>query len=29
MSTLRTLEPAVHFAPELLLKAQGIRIVFF
>ena len=29
MSTLRPLEPAVHFAPELLLKAQGIRIVFF
>ena len=29
MSTLRPLEPAVHFAPELLLKAQGLRIVFF
>lgn len=29
MSTLRPLEPALHFAPELLLKAQGIRIVFF
>jgi 3-deoxy-D-manno-octulosonate 8-phosphate phosphatase (KDO 8-P phosphatase) len=29
MSTLRPIEPALHFAPELLLKAQGIRIVFF
>lgn len=29
MSTLRPIEPALHFAPELLLQAQGIRIVFF
>ena len=29
MSTLRPIEPALHFATELLLKAQGIRIVFF
>ncbi|MEY5028722.1 MAG: 3-deoxy-D-manno-octulosonate 8-phosphate phosphatase KdsC [Pseudomonadota bacterium] len=29
MSTLRPIEPTLHFAPELLLKTQGIRIVFF
>jgi 3-deoxy-D-manno-octulosonate 8-phosphate phosphatase (KDO 8-P phosphatase) len=26
---LPRVEPALHFAPELLLKAQGVRIVFF
>lgn len=27
--TLRALKPALNFAPELLLKAQGIRVAFF
>lgn len=29
MSTLPSLRPVLHFAPELLLLAQGIRVVFF
>ena len=26
---MRTISPALHFAPELLLAAQGIRVAFF
>lgn len=29
MSALPALRPVLHFAPELLLQAQGIRVVFF
>jgi hypothetical protein len=26
---MQTISPALHFAPELLLAAQGIRVAFF
>ncbi|WP_090044050.1 HAD family hydrolase [Limnohabitans sp. 2KL-27] len=29
MPTLKALTPALHFPPELLLQAQGIRVAFF
>lgn len=29
MSTLPPLQPTLHFAPELLLQAQSVRVVFF
>lgn len=29
MSALPTLLPTLNFAPELLLRAQGVRVVFF
>ena len=29
MQALKALTPALHYPPELLLQAQGIRVAFF